>query len=30
VVGHTHLGGVSPVGSVLAGLADFGDAEGAR
>jgi putative ABC transport system ATP-binding protein len=29
VVGHTHLGGVSPVGSVLAGLADFGDAEGA-
>jgi putative ABC transport system ATP-binding protein len=30
VVGHTHLGGVSPVGSVVAGLADFGDAEGAR
>jgi len=30
VVGHTHLGGVAPVGSVLAGLADFGDAEGAR
>jgi putative ABC transport system ATP-binding protein len=30
VVGHTHLGDVSPVGSVLAGLADFGDAEGAR
>jgi putative ABC transport system ATP-binding protein len=29
VVGHTHLGGVAPVGSVLAGLADFGDAEGA-
>jgi putative ABC transport system ATP-binding protein len=30
VVGHTHLGGVAAVGSVLAGLADFGDAEGAR
>ena len=30
VVGHTHLGGVAPVGSVLAGLADFGDAQGAR
>src|SRR5215475_3257784 len=24
VIGHTHLGGVAPVGSVLAGLADFG------
>jgi putative ABC transport system ATP-binding protein len=30
VVGHSHLGGVGPVGSALAGLADFGDAEGAR
>ncbi len=30
VVGHTHLGGVAPAGSVLAGLADLGDAEGAR
>ncbi|HKA84523.1 MAG TPA: ABC transporter ATP-binding protein [Acidimicrobiales bacterium] len=30
VIGHTHLGGVAPVGSVLAGLADFGDAGGAR
>jgi putative ABC transport system ATP-binding protein len=30
LVGHTHLGGVAPAGSVLAGLADMGDAEGAR
>ena len=29
VIGHTHLGGVAPVGSVMAGLADFGDAESA-
>jgi putative ABC transport system ATP-binding protein len=30
LVGHTHLGGVAPAGSVLAGLVDMGDAEGAR
>jgi putative ABC transport system ATP-binding protein len=30
LVGHTHLGDVDPARSVLAGLADLGDAEGAR
>jgi hypothetical protein len=29
LVGHTHLGGVAPAGSVLAGLADLRDADGA-
>jgi putative ABC transport system ATP-binding protein len=30
LVGHTHLGDVDPARSVLLGLADLGDAEGAR